>query len=699
MRKLFALIGVVLALAWGTAWAVTYGTFANPFSATSIWNTKIADGASFVATGFESGTDSDTGVNHHRYWKDGKILIYQEQAGDTSRTVWKKAKDGYCSTTAADYASSGFSWGYSLKLPNTFFSERKVDNGHAAIVLTDGSIKEGYMWERCITDGASYPPYPDFAQRFSGAYQMEPHTISGEGFTGTAGSQTNAAKFTVLGGVVRSGELTDDTTTHIPHALKVHLSTGDLYYNASESDGKKGYRWPALAADAIAASAYKGTVEAVQLGTLLAIPTSFDCTSMLTVVGKKLCWAFQEYGGYVTDSCCSSPAQDWGIHFEIEHTGKKDGSVLPSYTVRSEVRTTYNIDLGEVYDCDDAARCGGGFKNPANYSTQATRDFMSDMDTLYTNFQVVDNVDPSYPKGPARPTVASAEIGSVDASTLVVNITNDDGPSGMNPASSCTGFSVKKNGSAATVSSCARSGAGSNQFKLTLASAGIGSDTFLVSYSETGNVVSTALGSPELKAFMDQAVTNNITGGSPSYQMRSRHFQWLRPNGSNITEAIAAEDTNTTIPVEGAMFLKGSIDCIDAACDAQSVGLWCRKNTDAYFLAPDTCTSGNPVCMTDLPGATHGLTAVNESLTNDAGGSYVQGKVIESQAEIPTFTLAQNDKVELVWAIRIHSSLVAGDTIECRPELAGGVDLDNYANTAKLTVRSGAGGSGGGSHQ
>src|SRR5947199_3241657 len=119
-----------------------------------------------------------------------------------------------------------------------------------------------------------------------------------------------------LGGVIRLGELVPGGT--IRHALKVNLFGRDNYYTGSGS-----FRWPATTADGCAPGCYGGSVPALRMGSLLALPPSFDVNAMglETEPAKILAHAFQDYGGYAVDDAAWSV---YAVATEYSPSGKVD---------------------------------------------------------------------------------------------------------------------------------------------------------------------------------------------------------------------------------------------------------------------------------------------------------------------------------------------------------------------------------------
>src|SRR5438046_6808837 len=120
-----------------------------------------------------------------------------------------------------------------------------------------------------------------------------------------------------IGGTIRLGELGPGGA--IRHALKVNLNGGDDYYYGSTG----GFRWPATTADSGASGAYRGSVPALRMGSLLALPPSIDVNAMglETDAAKIVAHAFQDYGGYTVDDAAWSV---YALSTEYSPSGKVD---------------------------------------------------------------------------------------------------------------------------------------------------------------------------------------------------------------------------------------------------------------------------------------------------------------------------------------------------------------------------------------
>jgi len=134
--------------------------------------------------------------------------------------------------------------------------------------------------------------------------------------TGNSGAH-GGSMLSSLGGVIRLGELVPGGT--IRHAMKVNLFGRDNYYTGFGS-----FRWPATTADGCAPGCYGGLVPALRMGSLLALPPSFDVNAMGLETGepaKILAHAFQDYGAYTVDDAAWSV---YAVATEYSPSGKVD---------------------------------------------------------------------------------------------------------------------------------------------------------------------------------------------------------------------------------------------------------------------------------------------------------------------------------------------------------------------------------------
>ncbi len=345
------------------------GTYDRPFNAKSIWNLPIGSGAKYVPAGFSKDrltafSDSMEGINRF-------------SPSDPIRTAYKKKVWNGASCDPSNIDTSIIV--AKIRIPDSFlWSDNLTDGGRSAFVMPDnsgehlsgstavklseGDVVELYGFERCTPGGPA------------AAYTKStlPHSIYGDGYPSKG--MHLGSYLSVLGGEVRSGELISPAGVEIPHTLKVALPATEMYYNPNDST--PGYVWPAQVADSYAKTDFTGANPLVEVGSLFAIPPSFDCRSLKTEPGWKICRAMQKYGAYVADT---NRKGTFKVRFQIISPSNK--------IVRTEMQNVYGIDTSYI-------------PNDPSSKNQATKDFKSDMDTIWEKLMVISNTSPSYPKGP-----------------------------------------------------------------------------------------------------------------------------------------------------------------------------------------------------------------------------------------------------------------------------------------------------------
>jgi len=121
-----------------------------------------------------------------------------------------------------------------------------------------------------------------------------------------------------LGGTIRLNQLVPGG--EIRHVLKVNV---DAAANLFPSPG---FVWPAIRHDSCAPGCYGGSVPALEMGSLLAIPSSVNLTTLglQTAPGRMLAWTLQNYGAYIADNTTRSV-------FSIETELSPAGSVVTQF--------------------------------------------------------------------------------------------------------------------------------------------------------------------------------------------------------------------------------------------------------------------------------------------------------------------------------------------------------------------------------
>ncbi|BDM79444.1 calcium-binding protein [Acaryochloris marina] len=254
----------------------------RPFAANSIWNTPIGSDAEYVDAKIEWAKNATVDVDH----------FYILKGDDPLQPLYKHGTWGPGRTTGSAYQ------GISLPLPNDLriadSTNTKTPNNSAAFLMPDGrTLVQVNALTRDRNNDFVYGqrlPFTLNVARYEDIY--------GTGIEGAhAGSGLSS-----IGGTIRKGELIGSDP--IRHALKVNLWTKNYFSYTDGPGGGLGYRWPAVKADTHASpGTYAGAVPELLNGSLLAIPPDMtpDKLGIQTEVGKKLFYAFQDYGAYLAD--------------------------------------------------------------------------------------------------------------------------------------------------------------------------------------------------------------------------------------------------------------------------------------------------------------------------------------------------------------------------------------------------------------
>lgn len=288
--------------------------------------------------------------------------------------------------------------------------------------------------------------------------------------------------------------------------------------------------------------------------------------------------------------------------------------------------------------------------------------------------------------------IASAEVGLVDATSLILTFTNNVQPP-LLPASGITGFTVTENASPITVSSCARTG--DNIIDCTLGSSIVGGRTVLVSYSG-GNVTDSSLvgntWNQPLHTITDQAVTNNVGGGSSAVltQTYYRFHHLLGAEDAPVVLPGTASAVNTPITINpgGQVRLRLKVACTAADCDPLGMFLRYSLNSGGYStVVPDAFGADNIrfIGTSDTSVPTNG-TATTEQLTSDHA-SMVACALVRTSNAIPSIDLSQNSETECEYVVEVDSDASEGDTYDFRLYSQTGTALSAYTVTPRITVQ------------
>ena len=247
------LAAILVPLSHAGADGTTRDPFLWPFATTSPWNAPVGSGALFASATDPRTLDLEAlpGVN-----VDAAAYsqpIYRASGSDPLRTV----TDSHGATQ--------------YRVPDTATPAAGTDADLHVVDPTDQWVDECWNARRLASGDLTC------------GYHVRTD-LTGSGVTGGV----RAAGVSAMGGLLRQWEL---DAAQIDHAVALALP---------DTAQARGPIWPATAQDGNAVTAYSGHIP---LGTLLAIPSSVDVTTLgLTPGGLVLAHALQDFGAYDVDS-------------------------------------------------------------------------------------------------------------------------------------------------------------------------------------------------------------------------------------------------------------------------------------------------------------------------------------------------------------------------------------------------------------
>lgn len=284
-----------------------------PFSRESVWNMPIGSNAVYEPTDFENSTNvSFDPENFAIATANDPLLPVRRYTNFKNRWPGSNNIEGkiYC--------------------PDSFVVPEKYRDGNfknscSAILQPDGTI--AHIAPACRPEGSTY---------LTGyLYKRNTYTLYDDGIGGSHGGSGLSA----LGGSIRKGELTGNEP--IRHAIKINIYAHKYCYYGND---RKGFVWPADRADGYANKKednryYNGSDRNVVMGSLLALPPDVTVESLgiKTEVGKKLFFALQNYGAYVSDDSAWDSYQ-----FCIEDGVSEEVAAKYGYTLKDNGGAYYN---------------------------------------------------------------------------------------------------------------------------------------------------------------------------------------------------------------------------------------------------------------------------------------------------------------------------------------------------------------------
>jgi hypothetical protein len=263
--RLIASVCVLTGVIFSILQAQTFPTVRDPlkwpFAQNSIWNLPIGSNAVYVPAGIKASAGT-------KLLPDQDIIIMKPTAPLTNifyNSIGWSNGDRCIPTTTLRQTGT---------IPTDFVIGDEITNASTAILMPDGrTVIQNQPFARCKAGGPATSMY----------YSPDVDIMSSTGEYGSHGGN----RLSALGGTIRIGEFTAGV---IRHAMKVNLWSRQYFYQHKKI-------WPALYCD----GDQGGTNQYLNEGSLLALLPAFKVDALLTVPGKILAKAFQDYGAYVVD--------------------------------------------------------------------------------------------------------------------------------------------------------------------------------------------------------------------------------------------------------------------------------------------------------------------------------------------------------------------------------------------------------------
>ena len=254
------------------------------------------------------------------------------------------------------YACGSAPEGQSAYMPDSYTDPMLGEEAHNRIGVAlqpDGSIFEFSYLASC--GGGEFQGYilPDADAAPLNACDGDiPNP--GYWFGGHGGSHFTASQ------TFRPGELTGSTPIGRPGVIEVdftHLKC------LSSGDPNACFRWPAMSADSNYTS-YSGTVDDLQMGSILTLADGYDCTALESTPGERLCEVMRDYGLIIVD----------------------DTAVANRVSISMSVEADAEFEVSEGYSPGDALSTERGYDTP----------FGRDVETLMIAAKVLTNPEEAW---------------------------------------------------------------------------------------------------------------------------------------------------------------------------------------------------------------------------------------------------------------------------------------------------------------
>lgn len=298
------------------------------------------------------------------------------------------------------------------------------------------------------------------------------------------------------------------------------------------------------------------------------------------------------------------------------------------------------------------------------------------------------------------PVFSSCVVNAGATSVVRVTLTNNRHPP-MNPASTVTGVTFRKNTVSNPVVSVLR--VGDNIYDFTLTNAYIGSDTPDMSASSTNWTDSALIGNTSNQPFVttltNQSCTNNA-GGAPAHtftQARYELHDWrgleasptMLPHGYASTGA-AENFANYKVVAGGKIRVRFALTCGGANCPDSAFYPYVSTGGGYARILDDFSVHNIKMCGTpdgtDQP--SNGSASTNQLST---AGTFAAGGVVFTSNAVPTITGLNNGyKTEIEYCFALNTT--ASGNFDIRMYLEDGTALNTYTVTPRLVAEPAAAG-------
>ncbi len=273
-----------------------------PYPWDSIWNTPIGDQADLVPFDMVIPTERTLNI------EEDIIIIAPDAPGRTIQkhdAAWEDGRTRCGSRTGKVLAEN-------IPIPEGWQTDPgytgSKPNHSAAILMPDMTLFETQPFHIC-EDGVA-------VSQFTNESWQGDSILTG-GMGAPDGGSHGGSFMTAFGGTIRLGEWVPGGV--IRHVLKIDVYSQE---NLSPLDG--GFRWPALQPDRgfdDPIEGYGGSVPEAKMGSLLALPPSFDVGALASEPAAILARTLQRYGAYIVDGTGWSTAAfavEWGPNGRVK---------------------------------------------------------------------------------------------------------------------------------------------------------------------------------------------------------------------------------------------------------------------------------------------------------------------------------------------------------------------------------------------